>query len=295
MSRYQNPDEQREGGWPAVQRLLEYAVGAHDRRQSAPEVPEELQEWHRTMLPAVAVGLLHGGFKQWRAERAAHELQAITRPLEQRSALWYSTVNLQHFFRVSDAAFRGALSFGGLVALYFSVHALSSVYRGRRNFAVDGFYGGVAAGAAYAAHHAARSPTWPPAGNLPARMATFVGLGTIQGVLEGWYNKQKRDEEEAAAKEAAQRERAAALAGHDPAAALLAQLQASLSTGPVAADHQQQQEQQQQLGQLAEGAAFRTEVQQADEQQAEDGEQAGQQQEEGETAAVPAKPWWRLW
>lgn len=30
------------------------------------------------------------------------------------------------------------------------VHALSSVYRGRRNFAVDGFYGGVAAGAAYA-------------------------------------------------------------------------------------------------------------------------------------------------
>ena len=33
MSRYQSADEQREGGWPAVQRLLEYAVGAHDRRQ----------------------------------------------------------------------------------------------------------------------------------------------------------------------------------------------------------------------------------------------------------------------
>ena len=33
MSRYQNVDEQREGGWPAVQRLLAYAVGAHDRRQ----------------------------------------------------------------------------------------------------------------------------------------------------------------------------------------------------------------------------------------------------------------------
>lgn len=120
------------------------------------------------------------------------------------AAIWYSTVNLQHFFRISDAGFRGALAFGGLVAVYFSVgcrgcvlkfgrllrcgtphdccrgklgiercrrihapagvadspprpltaaaqvHALSSVYRGRRNFAVDGFLGGVATGAVYA-------------------------------------------------------------------------------------------------------------------------------------------------
>lgn len=36
------------------------------------------------------------------------------------AALWYSTTNLQHFFRVSDAALRGALSFGGLVGLYFT-------------------------------------------------------------------------------------------------------------------------------------------------------------------------------
>ena len=51
----------------------------------APEVPEELREWNRTMLPAVAIGFLHGGYKQWQTERAARTLQAISRPQEQRS------------------------------------------------------------------------------------------------------------------------------------------------------------------------------------------------------------------
>lgn len=51
----------------------------------APEVPEELREWDRTMLPAVAIGFLHGGYKQWQIERAERALQAISRPLEQRS------------------------------------------------------------------------------------------------------------------------------------------------------------------------------------------------------------------
>lgn len=32
----------------------------------------------------------------------------------------------------------------------------------------------------HAAQHVVRCPTWPPDGNLPARVATFVGLGTIQ-------------------------------------------------------------------------------------------------------------------
>lgn len=54
----------------------------------------------------------------------SHSLPTAPPILPPAAALWYSTTNLQHFFRVSDAALRGALSFGGLVALYFSVRAL---------------------------------------------------------------------------------------------------------------------------------------------------------------------------
>lgn len=34
-----------------------------------PDVPEELSEWPRTMLPAVAVGSVLGGVQQWKVEQ----------------------------------------------------------------------------------------------------------------------------------------------------------------------------------------------------------------------------------
>lgn len=93
--------------------------------------------------------------------------------------------------------------------------------------------------------------------------------------------------------EAAAQARKAALAGHDPAAALLAQLQASLSTGPAAAGEQPPQPQ----GQLEQQQRRTAEAEQAEEQPAGEQQHAGEEQggEQQEAAAVPAKPWWRVW
>lgn len=161
------------------------------------------------------------------------------------------SVALERLFRCTDAGVRSGLVLGSLGAVYWTVHALSAVYRGERRFVADGFNGGLAVGAIYAgrlsllqleacmpratvaaaaaaaaltgaapaehnrpptrspcpplsppaARAASKAPTWPPPASLqlPGRVAVIIGVGTLQGVLESWYHRQKAAEAAAAA------------------------------------------------------------------------------------------------
>ncbi|KAI7835267.1 hypothetical protein COHA_002023 [Chlorella ohadii] len=248
-----------EAGWPAVQRLWRHLLGGRQPScEQAPAVPGEIAEGWKAVLAALGVGALNGGLRQWEHEKQrAMQTLLVPRPLTHRKL----TPKVASLLRLSDAALRSGLAWGGLMALGLGVHALCVVYRGRRMWGVDG--AAAAAAASAVVHHLSRSPrTWPlpkpVKGHLQGMAWTFFFLLIAAVVLDECFGLAEADGQrkaEAAAKEAAaevekqQRADAAAAAQqHDAAAELLAQLEAARrgkAVGSAAAEPQLDERQQQ--------------------------------------------------
>ncbi|KAI3426195.1 hypothetical protein D9Q98_008572 [Chlorella vulgaris] len=211
-----------EAGWPAIHKFGRWLLNGGKESEQPPLIPEALQEWPNTILPAVAAGFLYGMTNKW-----GDELKLLG-PV--------TTVNkrVQRLFRVSDAALRTALPMGAMAALFIGVEAAFAVHRGRQNLMLDSTVGGAAVAAVYSAHRIANAPTWPPVGVGTSALITMA-LCASQGVLQHLFYKQKLAEREVEAEAAAELQRAAIAASRksDLAVDLLSQLEARLTSVPA--------------------------------------------------------------
>ncbi|KAL4437449.1 hypothetical protein ABPG75_004588 [Micractinium tetrahymenae] len=248
-------------GWQRVSRLFSYAFARTDASAEIPPMPEELKEWAQDTLVAMLAGLLFGGGKRWVDERQAGPPQPPPNaPTKLHAARAIAEANTQRMSRIANASVRGGLHFGGLAAVFYGVQMLSGVYRGRRDF-LDAAHGGLAAGAVfgYSLHRSVKAPT-PAARSIVLGAALGASLGIPFGLLQDKVvsllpaehqaararrHQQMEELIERGAVEPDRVREAAAARGYDVTAAVIQQLEASLSSSPT------RQQQQQAAGQQA--------------------------------------------
>ncbi|KAL4421905.1 hypothetical protein ABPG77_005189 [Micractinium sp. CCAP 211/92] len=246
-------------GWQRISRLFSYAFARTDATAEIPPMPEEFKEWAQDTLVAMLAGLLFGGGKRWVEERQAGPPQPPQdAPTKLHAARAVAEANTQRMSRIANASVRGGLHFGGLAAVFYGVQMLSGVYRGRRDF-LDAAHGGLAAGAAFGySLHRSVKPAAPAARSVVLGAALGASLGIPFGLLqdkvvtllpaEHQAARARRHQQmeqliEQGAVEPERVREAAAARGYDVTAAVIQQLEASLSSSPT------QQRQQQTAGQ----------------------------------------------
>ncbi|PRW60374.1 hypothetical protein C2E21_1325 [Chlorella sorokiniana] len=252
------PPQEADGltGWQRLGRLFGYAFARHDPTTDLAPMPEEFREWAQDTLLATMAGMVFGGGKSWLEESRRAPAQAPPdAPTKLHAARAIAEENTQRLSRMANASLRGGLLFCGLAGTFYAVKMLSGVYRNRRDF-LDSAHGGMAAGALFGVSlHRSVKAKVPLARSIVLGAALGASMGIPIGLLqEKIYDllpedqrvqRQRRVEHtEAVIAGTVESEHQAAAASrqYDVTAAVIQQLEASLSSSPTQRQQQQQQQ-----------------------------------------------------
>ncbi|GAB4814544.1 hypothetical protein N2152v2_001590 [Parachlorella kessleri] len=301
-----------------------------------PPVPEELKEWAQDTTLATFAGMLLGGMQQWLEERRAGPIAAPTgAPTKAHAARAIAEEQTQRLARISNSTLKGGVRVGGLAAVFYAVQMLSGIYRSRHDFH-DTAYGGMAAGALLGyswiliedwglipGFLAVKGRSRIRSSVLGAALGASIGVpaGLLQDKVVEWMPedlKQRRaarflQTEDILAGTVKPTRELSAARGYDVTAAVIAQLEASLSSTPhkQESDHNHQQQpqqhhhqQQQQQQQPGRGRPGQQELGSTDRRQFGEQREPLQEQQllvqrqptiEQEQEEQRGRRWWRWW